>query len=356
MSLQPFEITLGLRPESRFEIVDITGKIRELYGDLLQRYRKIACCSFHTTAGYLEQGFCARLDYSENRLNQFIRIFQDLFPPNAGYFHDRMELREELSESEKAHEPPNADSHLTFISAGLKNCVTYKNRPSSPIYFIDLDGVNKNRHRDRRTRIVAYNREETVYRGDFEIPAPMDHPINSFSLRDPRYGLFSHLNDLLDSHSMQRGFIRIALAQEEQHAGLTVNEYETLLMRSDLPQAMRDPLRYMVRRGMLLLQNPASIPEKTKGYAVYDLIHLYNKLMNNMQIGRSVLDTFFSYLSAPVSRIFRLKRHINLLVSNSEEAGVGRIVQGTYQTPILLQYQRAERGVRRLRITLRKFR
>ena len=36
----------------------------------------------------------------------------------------------------------NADSHLTFIGSGMRNCVTYRNQPLAPVYFIDLDGTN----------------------------------------------------------------------------------------------------------------------------------------------------------------------------------------------------------------------
>ncbi|MCZ6774865.1 MAG: hypothetical protein O7D34_00230 [Ignavibacteria bacterium] len=355
MSTQPLEITLDLTPKARFDIINVAAKINDQNGDLFNDYRKTICCSFHTTAGYLEQQLCAKLDYSEERLNQFIRIFQKLFPPNAGYFHDCLELRKELNESEREQESINADSHLTYMSAGLKNCVTYVNKPRTPIYFIDLDGINRHCYRNRRTTILAYNKEKIVYQGRFFIPAAKEHPINSFNLRDPRYGLFSHLTDLLDSHGIEKGRIDISLAPEERHAGLTVNEYETLLMRNDLHDAMRDPLRYLVRHGKKLLHNPASIPSKTRGYAIYDLIHLYNELMNSLVIGRSVIDRIFSYLTAPASRIFRLKREINLLISNNTETGPGRIVQGTYQSPILLQRRKADKDVRRLEITLWNF-
>jgi hypothetical protein len=96
--------------------------------------------------------------YSEQRLRQFLRIFQQLFPPNAGYGHDCMRLRTELSASAKAHEPANADAHLTFMSAGLQNCVTYTNRSPVPIYFIDLDGLSPHARRTRRTTMLLYNR------------------------------------------------------------------------------------------------------------------------------------------------------------------------------------------------------
>ncbi|MCY3787350.1 MAG: hypothetical protein OXH63_01025, partial [Gemmatimonadetes bacterium] len=57
----------------------------------------------------------------------------------------------------------------------------------------------------------------------------------------------------------------------------------------------------------------------------------------------------------PAQRILRLKRHIRLLVSDSAGAGADRILQGTYQSPILVQHQPAEGGVRALDVTLRHF-
>ncbi len=355
MSMQLREITLDLTPRVRIDIIDVAARVSEQYGNLFQDYQKTLCCSLHTTAGYLEQRFCARLGHRKKQLDRFIRIFQKLFPPNAGYFHDCMRLRHELSESEKEREPINADSHLTFIGAGLQNCVTYVNTPKLPIYFIDLDGVYKHHRRTRRTTILAYNKEERVYHGRFSIPVPPEYPINSFNLKDSRYGLFDHLNDLIGSYGIGKGRIDLRLVPEEHHVGLTVNEYETMLMRNDLAEVLRNPLRYMVQHGKKLLHNPASIPAKTRDYAVYDLIYLYNELMDNLQIGRSAVDKALSYVSVPASRIFRLKRQISLLISNSVEPGPGHIVQGTYQSPILLQYQSTHKGFRCLEITLWNF-
>ncbi len=355
MPIQPVEITLDLTPRSRFDIIDVASKVSDMYGDLLQRYRMTTCCSFHTTAGYLEQRPCAKLGYSQKRLDHFFRAFQVLFPPNGGYRHDCMELRKDLSQDERDRESANADSHLIFIGAGLKNCVTYVNKPKLPIYFIDLDGVYRHCRRNRRTTILAYNKREIVYHGRFFIPVTGEHPVSSLNLKDPRYGLFSHLNDLLNTYSIDKGIIDIRLAQKERHAALTVNEYETLLMRNDLPEATRNPLRYILRRGKRLLQNPASIPGKTRSYVIYDLIHLYNELMKNTQAVHSVANKVLSYLSTPALHVFRLKRHINLLVSSSVGTGIGRIVQGTYQSPILLQHQRPKKDVRCLEITLGRF-
>ena len=77
--------------------------------------------------------------------------------------------------------------------------------------------------------------------------------------------------------------------------------------------------------------------------------------MDNVPVGRSITDRFLSVLSSPAKRILRLKRHVSLLVSESAETGTSRIVQGQYQSPILVQHHPATNGVRHLDVTLRRF-
>ena len=336
MATQPMEINLAIRPNRRFEIVDVAALIREQVGEGLNQYRKAAYCSFHTTAGYLEQAVCARLGYSHRQLAPLIRAVQKIFPHNAGYFHDRLQLREELSESQKEEEPINGDSHLTFISAGLNNCVLYLHHPHEPVYFIELDGIYKHHVRQRRTMVMAYSGTEMVQRGQVDIPVSEDRAIEAFNLKDPRYGLFSRVAAWCRQHGVEKGYIDIRLAPEEKHVGMTVNEYEALLMRNDLPQALVDPLRFALQRGN-------------------DVVQLYNYLMAQVPVGRSVIDRIFAALSTPAKRILRLKRHIRLLVSDDVEAGANHILHGTYQSPILVQYHPAPKGVRRLNIALHRF-
>ena len=50
-----------------------------------------------------------------------------------------------LTEEQKEVEPRNGDSHLTFIGSGMRNCVTYRNQPPAPVFFIDLDGTHESR-------------------------------------------------------------------------------------------------------------------------------------------------------------------------------------------------------------------
>ena len=85
------------------------------------------------------------------------------------------------------------------------------------------------------------------------------------------------------------------------------------------------------------------------------LSHLYNEFMDSVPLGRAIIDKILMALSPPASRLLRLKRNISLLVSDSQETGAGRIVQGTYQSPILVQHQQPESGMRHLDITLRRF-
>ena len=78
--------------------------------------------------------------------------------------------------------------------------------------------------------------------------------------------------------------------------------------------------------------------------------------MDNVQIGRAIIERGLSFLSGPASRLFRVKRGIQLFIAGRGDAGRERILQGIYQSPILIQYQQAAQGVRRLEITLWAFR
>ena len=126
---------------------------------MLHRHHRALYCSFHTTAGYLDQSLSARMHHRQDLLSQFFRAFHALFPQGGEYHHDRMELRSELTDEQKVVEPRNADSHLTYIGSGMRNCVTYRTRPDAPVYFIELDGMTDAMQRRRTTKIVAYDEE-----------------------------------------------------------------------------------------------------------------------------------------------------------------------------------------------------
>jgi thiamine phosphate synthase YjbQ (UPF0047 family) len=346
------EITLELVPRARYDVIDIARRLRDEHGDVLGRYPKVCYCSHHTTAGYLEQSLGSRLGRSGG-VDPYIQVFQTLFPPEADYHHDRLHLREELSETQRRCEPRNADSHLAFISSGLRSCVTYVNRPGTAVYFIDLDGVNHGTTRRRQTTVLPFRRERLVERVALEVPVS-GHPIDSINLRDPRTGLYEALDELIRRRGVAKGRVDLWLPVGERSAGLTVNEYETLLMRHDLAEVLRDPLRFVVEKWRHMVADPRAIPDKAIEYAKYDLVRVSNTLMDKLGVSESMLERIVArFLALPAARFLRMKRSVSLLVS--DRSGTGAIVQGPYQSPILVQWKKAPRQARRLEVAITEF-
>ena len=79
------EITLELTPQARVDVINVSERITEQFGDILSRFQKVFYYSYHTTAGYFDQSFCRRLNHSRDSLQAFVQSFQNLFPPDANY-------------------------------------------------------------------------------------------------------------------------------------------------------------------------------------------------------------------------------------------------------------------------------
>lgn len=347
MGTRPTELTLDLAPRRRFETIDVNRRIALEFDDLLQRYRRALYCSFHTTAGYLDQSLLARLHHRHDLLSLFFRGFRMLFPQGAEYRHDRMELRAELTEAQKQVEPRNADSHLTFIGAGLRNCVTYRNRPGAPVYFIDLDGAR----RQRRTTVVAYDHERLVDRASIVVPVSK-HPIDSVNLADPRLGFIDRVNELVAHAGVEHARVDVVLAPGERNVGLTVNEYETLLMQHDLVEVLKNPLRFAAIKGRNMVADPLSIPGKTLNYAVYDVVQVLNSLMEALRLDQSSFERLVAkVMSVPARRLLRSRR-VSFLAGEHDAPEGRRLRRGTYQSPILVQWQPADRQERHLDVVL----
>lgn len=350
------ELTLNLTPQARLDLIDIPGLITERYGDVLFGYPNAAYYSYHTTAGYLDQQLCAQLNHNCASLQDFVGYYQGLFPPDADYHHDQLDLRSELTPEQKLHEPRNADAHLTFISSGLANLATYPNSPGVPVYFIDLDGINGKQRRQRRTTVIGYNREELVDRARVSIPVSR-HAIDSVNLQDKAVGLFDQLRVKAQSLGIGRGRIDISLDTQERNAGLTVNEYETMLMKHDMVEVLRNPLRFMAERGKHALLDLRSVPSKVKGYARYDLVQFINEFIDSSGLSGSIVESLIHrFMAYPASRRLRMKRSVSLLVLDQEGSGRGDIVEGTYQSPILIQWKASRSRSRVLKVDFIQFR
>ncbi len=355
MAAEPVELTLHPVPRSRRDAIDVAGLIRERHGDVLAGRRLVQYCSLHTTAGYLEQEVAHRLGHCRAGVEPFVGHFQRLFPHAAGYRHDRMEERPELSAEQRLLEPRNADAHLAFIGSGLASCVTYRHRPGEPVFFLELDGVCDGRVRTRTTAVVGYDQEREVARSTFAVPVA-DHPIDSVNLWDRRLGLLDAAADLLEAHPVRCGRLDLALDPDEGCAAITVNEFETLLMRHDLAEVLRDPLRFVAAQGRRVLADPRAVPQKSLGYARYDVVQLLKRAVDDLGLRGSLLERLVARLMAvPAERILKLKRLVRLPVSVNG-GSEPQLVQGRYQSPILIQWRRTPRGARTLHLTLSELR
>jgi hypothetical protein len=351
MSAGPSEIRFTLAPQRRFEAFDVYGTVAAEHGDLLNLHERALYCSLHTTAGYLDPSLAARMQQHPDHLARFFDGFRNLFPPDGGYRHDQLDERSELSEDQKKVEPKNGDSHLTFIGAGMRNCVTYRNHPPAPVYFIDLDGTNGSNRRERKTVVLAYDRERVISRTILDVPVSR-HPIDSVNLADPRLGVIDRIDSLLGEAGLEKGRVDIAVDATEGGVGLTVNEYETLLMQHDLVDVLRNPFKFAARTGRRILDDPLALPSKSINYAKYDVVLVLNTLMDALGLEQSMFERLLAKIMAVPARRFLRFRRVSFLASDEEERGRASLVRGTYQSPILVQWQPATGQSRPIEISI----
>ena len=246
-------------------------------------------------------------------------------------------------------------SHLAFIGGGLRACVTSRTDRPDPVYLIDLDGIAGGWPRERVTTLVGYTDDVEVARVTFPVPMS-SHPIDAVNLKDPRLGLYAQLTELCDRHAVTNGRVRISLASSEQGASLTVNEYETLLMRHDLAEVLQNPLRFAVQHVRHVWENPGAVPFKALDYAKYDLVSAVNRFVDAVGLGASWVERILGrLLSVPASRFLRPRRSVDLLVSDTQSDGHARVIHGAYQSPILLQWSSPPRRIRRLDVRVSRF-
>ncbi len=355
MGASPLHLDLTLKPRTRFDAIDVVKMVDDQFGNVLDAHRRVLYCSHHTTAGFFDAQTARRFRHQRDRMEPFIDSFRSLFPQNAGYRHDAMELRSELTEDQRKIEPPNADAHLAFIGAGLKNCVTYDHNPSDPVYFMELDGEHQGRFRSRMATLLAYDRETCITTQSFTVPVA-HHTIASVNISDPRLGLFQHIEELIAHHGFPYGRIDIALADGEQESAVTVNEFETLLMRHDLEEVLRDPLRFVMRQGRRALADPKTVPAKSRGYAKYDVVQVINLMMDALGLSESAVERLVARLMGyPAQRLLRFKRSISFPITPGTN-GRPTIIRGQYQSPILIQWRTAPGHQRKLTLRLTRFR
>jgi hypothetical protein len=211
--------------------------------------------------------------------------------------------------------------------------------------------MHDGRPRKRQVRVIGFRRETVVAQTRIDVPLSR-HPIESVNLKDPRFGIYDRLRDFVARAGIGRGRLHVALDAGERHAALTVNEFETLLMKHDLRAVLRDPLRFLAAQYRSALANPRAVPGKALGYAKYDLVRVLNSSLETLRLQGSIVEKVLARtLAVPAARFFRIRRSVHLLVAERADGRRG-FVEGTYQSPILIQWQRGPRPVRTLHVTL----
>ena len=112
----------------------------------------------------------------------------------------------------------------------------------------------------------------------------------------------------------------------------------------------------MAEKAGHILGNPRAIPSRTLDYAKYDFVRVFNRLVDALGLKESLVENVLSRaIAMPASRFLRMKRSVSLLVSDTGTPGQSRIVEGTYQSPILVQWHREKKPARVLDVTLTRF-
>lgn len=351
----PIEIALELEPRRRVDLFDVRSEVIRRHGPVLEPYRRCLYASHHTTAGYLPQGLGARIANRPGGVESYLQLLRTMFPERAGYQHDQIELRSDVPEDQRDREPINADSHLAFIAGGLHPSVSYGSQRTMPVYFVDLDGTHQGTPRQRRTTVFGYNDEDVVARTRVVVPVS-EHPIDAVSLKQPQLGLYDQVAELIARHGVTNGRVRLELAGGEQHAGLTLNEYETLLMQYDLAEVLRNPLGFAAEKARHAWNDPMALPAKALAYARYDLVRALNQLVDVFGLGASRVERLLARtLEVSASRFIRMRRSVDLPVSDARTPGRGALLEGTYQVPILVQWRPARQTSRDITVTLTRF-
>jgi hypothetical protein len=101
-----------------------------------------------------------------------------------------------------------------------------------------------------------------------------------------------------------------------------------------------------------MIGNPLAIPGKTVNYARYDVVQVLNSLIEAFGMEESVVERLLARLMAlPARRLLRTRR-VSFLATDSAGAGRARLLTGTYQSPILVQWQTTPAQSRLLQVSL----
>jgi hypothetical protein len=122
-------------------------------------------------------------------------------------------------------------------------------------------------------------------------------------------------------------------------------------MQNDLADVLRDPLRFARIKARNALNDPLAIPGKTLNYAKYDVVRVLNSMMEALRLDQGSFERLIAKMMSLPARRFLRSRRVSFMAAT--EGGITpKLLRGTYQSPILVQWQSAEHQERRVDIVL----
>src|SRR5262245_34873792 len=99
------ELPVELIPTKRCEIIDVRSRFTAEHTIALAGYPHCLYWSSHTTAGFVDKRLVSSLGASG--ISAYVNAFQAFFPQGAGYRHDRLDERADLSPVRRTVESRN---------------------------------------------------------------------------------------------------------------------------------------------------------------------------------------------------------------------------------------------------------
>ena len=225
-----------------------------------------------------------------------------MFPEGREYEHDKMDRRTELSEDQKPIEPQNADSHLAFMAGALRTCVTYQNKPGAPVSFIDLDGVHKGRPGAGSPRSLATRSRKPVA----QTAAGRARLRPRGGLGQPEEPEVRDLRAVLRAREAARRHQGPAAHHARARRAACRAHRERVRNAADAPRPVGGaarPAPVHGREGRPHPGEPRAIPAKTLDYAKYDLVRVFNRLLDAVGLRESMVETVLSQaIAMPAAR------------------------------------------------------
>ena len=126
-------------------------------------------------------------------------------------------------------------------------------------------------------------------------------------------------------------------------------------MQNDLVDVLRNPLRFARIKAGNMVADPFAIPGKTLNYARYDVVRVLNSLMEALRLDEGSFERLVAKVMSLPARRFLRSRRVSFLAGSDREQNVPRLLRGIYQSPILVQWQPAEKQERHLDIVVVQF-